>query len=767
MRIVIKTFSLVGLLWLATLSLFGRAEEPHKITCITNITRSVQADTCGAGVGQITLIHDGTPPFTYEWSHDSTLNGPEATGLVGQTAYFVRVTDSAGCVDSATIGLANINPLDLIINTNDVVPDTCGAGVGSITIDLNNIINGSAPFVFQWDSSANNATTPEATNLVAGQYAVDVRDDNGCEASALITVPNETNGFEAETEVFGLDCNGDSSGAAVVRITGGGSINTYAWTPLGDTTVIGTDSAVSGLTAGNYVIQVNGGSGSGACGFTRVVNVPEPEPLEASSELDKATGCSTRDGQAVALVQGGTPPYQIEWNTGSTNDTIFNLQADFYSYTVSDTNGCTSSEVFVLGSLAGPDFEVEILQEDNCGLNEGIARVRIDTGQAPFQVTWWTEPPQPDTSLYAYNLPRLESGSPYYVAVRTIDSCLDQKAFYMPGNDPLSISVVDQQDNYCELANGAITVNIQGGTQPYRYEWSTSPIVTTSTITGLEAGTYTVRVRDSFNCDIDTTLTLIDELGYTLEVETTPETCYADQDGTATAITEGGRPPFTYAWTSSPAQRTMTATNLPGGIYNVAVRDAAGCERRGVATVEGRDPILVDFTSNPPFEEVRVLSNATFTFNSEVDGADSLVWDLGDGNFTSAASPVYTYRDTGDYFVELKAYNTNSGCVDSVAYGPYQVVSDGLVFIPNAFTPNDDDFNDSFEIKGSLIEEFDLQIFSRWGSVVFSSQSRDDAWNGTINGGRAAPAGIYIYKLVATLSGGIPYEATGTIMLVR
>jgi len=382
-------------------------------------------------------------------------------------------------------------------------------------------------------------------------------------------------------------------------------------------------------------------------------------------------------------------------------------------------------------------------------------------------VIWWTDPPQPDTSLFAYNLPRLESGRPYFVAVRTIDSCLEQKPFYMPGNEPLSISVVDQQNNYCELANGAITVNVAGGTQPYRYRWSTSPAVTTSTITGLEAGTYTVSVLDSFNCDIDTTLTLIDELGFTVEVETTDETCYADEDGTATVTTEGGRPPFTYEWTSEPAQRTATATNLPGGVYNVTVRDAAGCERRDFGEVVGRNPIVAEFAADPGFEEVRVLRNATYEFFNESIGADSLFWDFGDGNTSTATSPTYTYRDTGDYFVELKAYNTVSGCVDSVSYGPFQIVTDGQVFIPNAFTPNGDTFNDFFEVKGNLIESFDLQIFSQWGSLVFSSQSPDDSWDGRVNGGRAAPSGIYVYKLVATLNGDVPFEATGTIMLVR
>jgi gliding motility-associated-like protein len=768
MRIVTQNFSLFGLLWLATFSLFGHPEAPSKITCITTLTRSVVADTCLQGVGRITLSHDGTAPFTYEWVHDSTLNGPDATGLEGNRAYFVRVTDSVGCSDSLNIGLASINPMGIATSPGDIVPDTCGAGLGEITIDLNNIQGGVAPFSFMWDSSANNQTTPIASDLSAGTYDVEVVDSRGCTRVLSITVGNESNGFAATTESFGAGCSGASSGSAVVRVSGGGSINTFEWTLLGSPdSVISTDTLLANVPTGNYVITVNGGTSAGACGFTRVVNIGEPSPLVAGFETIPTSECGSNDGLAIALPVGGTPPYDILWSTGETTDTAFDLVADFYRLFVSDTNGCTDTVLFPLASSPGPDFEVEILQEDNCGLGEGIARVRIDTGQGPFQYIWWTNPGQAD-SAYAYNLPRNPEGAPYAVAVRTIDSCFAQQKFTMPGNDPLALSVVDQQNNYCELANGAITVNISGGTQPYRYRWSTSPTVTTSTIIGLEAGTYSVVVLDSFNCDIDTTLTLLDELGYELSVETTDETCYGDEDGSATAVIAGGRPPFTYTWDTEPEQqRTQIATDLPGGVYNVIARDAAGCQREAFGEVLARNPLQAEFAYSPDIDEPRVLSVATFEFANQSLGGNAYEWDFGDGNASTATSPTYTYRDTGTYFVQLKAYNTFSGCVDSVSYGPFDIVSDGLVFIPNAFTPNDDTFNDYFEIKGTLLEQFNLQIFSRWGNVIFTSNSSENSWGGFLPNGGPAPIGVYVYKLTATLNGGVPFEATGTLSLIR
>ncbi|MDZ7845321.1 MAG: gliding motility-associated C-terminal domain-containing protein [Owenweeksia sp.] len=77
-----------------------------------------------------------------------------------------------------------------------------------------------------------------------------------------------------------------------------------------------------------------------------------------------------------------------------------------------------------------------------------------------------------------------------------------------------------------------------------------------------------------------------------------------------------------------------------------------------------------------------------------------------------------------------------------------QQLCDCPLFIPNAFTPNDDKLNDSFEIAHKCdISRFELQIFNRWGEMVFSSDSPERSWDGNFNG-RPAPMGAYHYSLV-------------------
>jgi len=738
-------------------------DAPSKITCVTNVTGTIRADTCGQGVGQLTLIHDGTAPFTYTWSHDSTLNDSIALNLV-TGVYTVTVSDAAGCSIETQFVIGNVNNLSV---TPIITADTCSSGTGGAAIDINQITGGIAPYSFQWDSAAGGGTSPIVPNLVSGVYTVEITDGNGCVANITAIVGNVVNDFNIITEVFPVACNSDSSGAAVVRVTGGGPTNDFIWLPLGDTTVLSMDTLLTGVPAGNYVVVVN--PDRTVCRENRVVNIPEPDALVAEVDITPATECRSDDGLAVAIPTGGTLPYRFEWSNGDTDDSLENVLGDFYTLVVTDTNDCVDTAEFLLPTAPGPRFSVEILQEDNCGLGEGIARVRIDTGQAPFQVVWWTTPSQPsDTSQFAYNLERREAGIPYQVTVIDADTCLWQEDFFMPGRDPLSISVPDAQDPYCDLANGAITVNVSGGTLPYEYSWSTSPTQTSSTATGLSAGTYDVVVLDSFNCDIATEVTLVDELGFTVDMVTIDESCYGLEDGSAEAIVDGGRPPFTYEWDSDPQQVTRTATALAGGrTYNVLVRDAAGCERSAFGEVGTEVNIEAEFTYDQPIDSPIVLSRATVDFTNESLGAINYLWDFGDGNTTTATSPIHTYLDSGAYSVKLLAYNADFTCADSVTYGPFVVISDGKLFAPNVFTPNEDTFNDTWRIFGEGITAYDLRVYDRWGQLVFETQSPENGWDGTRRGGRAAPEGVYVYAVKVQFAGEVPFESQGTVLLVR
>ncbi|MFA5417397.1 MAG: gliding motility-associated C-terminal domain-containing protein, partial [Bacteroidales bacterium] len=91
---------------------------------------------------------------------------------------------------------------------------------------------------------------------------------------------------------------------------------------------------------------------------------------------------------------------------------------------------------------------------------------------------------------------------------------------------------------------------------------------------------------------------------------------------------------------------------------------------------------------------------------------------------------------------------------------------DFAVYAPSAFTPNGDGKNDVFEIKGTGIKTLQIQIYSRWGELIFESNDMLKQWDGTING-NPAPTGTYVYQISYTSMINLSYSYKGTVTLVR
>ncbi|MEM7654689.1 MAG: gliding motility-associated C-terminal domain-containing protein [Bacteroidota bacterium] len=738
------------------------------IQCVSSLQVTVSGDTCELGQGSIILEHDGDAPFTYTWSHDSTLNDSIATGLTPGD-YTISVVDSGGCTADTTVTLGNFNPLSLIsVGFGD---DTCGAPNGYIAIEVSPAGAGTPPYTFQWDSLAGNQTTQVATDLRGGSYTVVATDAAGCEVSREFSIGSVSNGFDGATLTTDVLCYGDSNGTANVSPVGGNGVYAYAWTLPGDSVVLSADSTLSGVPEGVYQIVLTDPNGEGdVCLFSQLVTINQPDSVRASFQVMEASDCTTEDGEAIAVPIGGTPPYDISWSTGDTTDTLSNIRPGFYSLTVTDTFGCENTKTVIISSFSGPDFEIEILQEDNCGLGEGIARINILTGTAPYEIQWWTRVSQLQDSTTSdflqYNLFRTDGGT-YTVVIEDADSCVNQVQFQMPGNPPLQVDDISSTVNYCELANGTTSISVSGGTLPYTYEWTTSPVQRNATATGLVEGTYLVTVRDSFNCDIGGEIEVGTEAGFDLEVRTTDVSCYGADDGTARALTFGnGRFPFRYTWENS-SSRESSLENLEAGIYTVTVVDDEGCTRTGFNEVGAVNFINADFTAMPDTNTPVVLSSAAFEFTNLSEGGDSYIWDFGDGNLSTEFNPTHVYADTGQFFVTLRTFTNDFQCVDSMVLGPYVVAIDGVIFVPNAFTPNGDGFNDFFEVKGELVEQYQLRVFDRWGVEIFSASSLEDSWNGRLPGGKAAPQGVYVYHMTANIPGEKEVQETGTITLIR
>lgn len=169
------------------------------------------------------------------------------------------------------------------------------------------------------------------------------------------------------------------------------------------------------------------------------------------------------------------------------------------------------------------------------------------------------------------------------------------------------------------------------------------------------------------------------------------------------------------------------------------------------------------------------------TFNFSLDATDYL-WDFGDGGTSFEIEPSYIYKVEGVYEVTLIAQNDHGGgviCSDTLKR-TVTAKQGGVTKVPNAFTPNpagpndgtqgsggNGTFNDVFLpiVKGA--EEFNMQIFDRWGNLIFESNSASIGWNGYDANGRLMPAGVYVYKLTIRLSDGQRSTQIGDVTMIR
>ena len=143
-------------------------------------------------------------------------------------------------------------------------------------------------------------------------------------------------------------------------------------------------------------------------------------------------------------------------------------------------------------------------------------------------------------------------------------------------------------------------------------------------------------------------------------------------------------------------------------------------------------------------------------------------WNLGNGNLSNAFEPSsQVYPDTGNYAVTLIVINS-FGCKDTVVKN-IRVEPEFTVYIPNAFTPNSDGTNEGFNVKGWYIEYVKLDVFNRWGDLVFHSEGKNnDSWIGSVaNQDEPAPEGVYVYDIKVRDVWGKTHQRFGTVSLIR
>lgn len=219
-------------------------------------------------------------------------------------------------------------------------------------------------------------------------------------------------------------------------------------------------------------------------------------------------------------------------------------------------------------------------------------------------------------------------------------------------------------------------------------------------------------------------------------------------DGSANDSTQNPSHTY-YASGSYPVILTVTSSN--GCVHTNTINNAITIYPSPQAAFE------------PDPYETTILQ-PLISFDNQTTGGNLYYWNFGDGGHSSLMNPSHAYGDTGTYTVNL--YTVNSfGCEDT-AIRTVVILPVWTVYIPNAFTPNNDGTNEVFTIKGLGIIDYNLRIWDRWGELIFEGDNR--AWDGSVKQTEVyAKKDVYVYQVVLKDVFGVTHERKGTVTLIR
>ncbi len=436
------------------------------------------------------------------------------------------------------------------------------------------LTGGTAPITYAWNTTPVQ-TTQMATGLCAGIYTITVTDANGCSDTETVFI-NDPDLIIASATSTNTTCAGNN-GTATVTASGGTGALTYAW----NTTPPQTTATATGLPVGNYAVQI-----TDANGCIQVANATVSDgcgcSLTSSAVSVDASCFASCDGSATVTASGGTGSLTYAWNTTppQANATAINLCPGTYLVTITDANGCTDVSTAVVSEPA-PIVGTTTSTSATCAGNDGTASVSATGGTGAYTYAWSTTPVQ--TTATATGL----AAGTYTVTITDDNGCTTAEAVTVNDGCACSVSanITFQSDPICSGdCSGFAEVTLTGGVAPITYAWSTTPVQTTQTATGLCAGIYTVTVTDAAGCS-DTETVIINDPDFIIASATSTSTTCAGNDGTATVTASGGTGALTYAWNTTPPQTTATAVGLPAGNYAVQITDANGCIQVANTTV--------------------------------------------------------------------------------------------------------------------------------------------------------------------------------------
>ncbi len=480
------------------------------------------------------------------------------------------------------------------------------------------------PITYYWDSLTTN--TSDSFSVFPGPHYLTLSNTIGCieiRTFNFFNIPK----IDPRDSIVPPICNNDCNAKIIVLKSAGTTVTTQWYEMPGRIPAFfnSTGNTFAAACGGkSYYAVVQETSGNFCKDSTKIDTVFNPPILKLDTankvDLRCLPGC---DGKIDLLPSGGVPfkpgnYYKIKVLKGPTDSLkIFKLPANVtylfdslcagnYEIEIRDSLGCVKTALFKINPPSNPLKIKASLVNIKCkGDKNGIAKVKILSGQAPFTYSWVKVPAGPVGCIIS--TPSADSifglcPGKYVVTVTDSFLCVKRDTVIITEPDSLKIKIKTSSNPKCfGDTNGVITVGATGGTKPYLFSWNSGTFAVDSVKNNLLGGLNTIVVMDANLCTANITKTLVDPDSISLKFITKREKCAGLNDGMATALTSGGTRPFTYEW--PPVLGFVTDTfkiNLAPNTYSVTVKDFNACQKTASFTILPALPFSVNlFVSKP------------------------------------------------------------------------------------------------------------------------------------------------------------------------
>ena len=746
--------------------------QPDPISISTNSISNVSCNGGSDGLIDITIsggTTNNSSSYTIQWikENDSNFsaNSEEISNLSSGT-YTVTITDSNDCSISDTF---TISEPDELTSSGSITNIDCNGNENG-AIDLS-VDGGTANYIYAWTKTGDDsysATTEDLTDLSAGTYNVTITDANDCTTTNSFTIIEPVELIIADAGLSTeIACFGDN-GLIRVNITQA-TVASYTYALYQGDSVVQT-TTISDLNytfsapAGTYEVRVTDANGCSSS-FTTELTQAEEELLIDIEKTD--LNCyNSNNGTITVTTTGGVAPYTFSWSDSGTGNYRDGLTIGTYTVTITDSIGCVKVRTVEIEN--GDLFNIDpVVTPISCfGADDGSIELNLEGGVSPISFIW------SDDSNAGQSRNNLPPGD-YSVLIQDASGCEIQRDFTIIEPEEISISAVVTNATDCDNpASGSIDLQISGGNSPYIFQWSNGAV--TEDISALIAQTYSVTVTDSKGCisEKEFTITRPDDLEIDLatNIYAVCESREVFQNNTLSI--SGGVAPYIIQWSGGEVtgnNNEIMDTKIDGS-YQVTVTDALGCSESISFDVSTPEIGFPDFTYDSfylsNYDALSTKDPIDFT-NLSTEDFFSVYWDFGDGNYSEEVDAQHTYDKKGTYQVTLTV-EFILGCSYSITKTIY--IGDSFeIVIPNAFTPNNDGYNDNFRAVYYGFKYLKMQIFDTWGTLIYSEESRTDeliGWNGRI-GSKDGENGNYFYQVSGNSFTDVKFAKNGSFTLIR